>query len=238
MDNTLRNSARQRLEQREADILAAATRLFAEQGFHGTSTRKIAAAAGVSEGTLFHYFRTKNILLLAILDSFYSALIGAAREGVEHVMETRERLLFLARNHLDALMDQQAMMMRLIQVYLSIDPSYYLDDKSAPLHELNTRYLKIFDAVVREGMERGDIKADIELPVVRDTFFGGLEYGMRSLLRRKTPRDNIAHYVELMVEPIWQGLQGHSNPPPANSRLEQACLRLEAVAAQLEQNGS
>ena len=44
-----KNPTRERLEQREADILTAATELFAADGFHTTSTRKIAAAAGVSE---------------------------------------------------------------------------------------------------------------------------------------------------------------------------------------------
>ena len=75
-----KNQTRKRLEQREADILEAATTLFAADGFHATSTRKIAAAAGVSEGTVFHYFNTKNALLLAILDGFYEGLIETAGE--------------------------------------------------------------------------------------------------------------------------------------------------------------
>ena len=83
-----RNKSRTRLEQREADILQAATRLFAADGFHATSTRKIAAAAGVSEGTVFHYFSTKNALLLAILDDFYADLAAAYR----HLLEVRKHL--------------------------------------------------------------------------------------------------------------------------------------------------
>ena len=51
---------RDRLEQRESDILNAASSLFAELGFNATSTKKIATKAGVSEGTVFHYFATKN----------------------------------------------------------------------------------------------------------------------------------------------------------------------------------
>ena len=121
-----KNQTRKRLEQREADILEAATTLFAADGFHATSTRKIAAAAGVSEGTVFHYFNTKNALLLAILDGFYEGLIETAGEYVQQTMDTRERLLLLARNHLRALLENQAIMMRLRQVYLSVDVNYYL----------------------------------------------------------------------------------------------------------------
>jgi AcrR family transcriptional regulator len=52
-----------RLEQ----ILDAAARLFAERGFHRTTTKDIAQAADVAEGTLYNYFETKNDLLFAIL---------------------------------------------------------------------------------------------------------------------------------------------------------------------------
>ncbi|MDL2288189.1 TetR/AcrR family transcriptional regulator [Oscillospiraceae bacterium OttesenSCG-928-F05] len=44
-------------------ILKAALTLFNSAGFHGTSTAKIAAEAGVSNGTLFHYFSTKEALV-------------------------------------------------------------------------------------------------------------------------------------------------------------------------------
>ena len=233
-----KNRTRTRLEQREADILQAATRLFAADGFHATSTRKIAAAAGVSEGTVFHYFNTKNALLLAILDGFYEGLIDTAGDGVQQTMDTRERLLFLARNHLRALLENQAIMMRLIQVYLSVDVNYYLDYKNSHIHQLNYRYTRIFDNVIREGIERGYLDPELELSALRDLFFGGLEYGMRTLLGRKST-DRIATYVEHIVEPLWLSMQtgggggGDSGITPAE-RLEQACLRVEKAAKKLE----
>ncbi|HDY82189.1 MAG TPA: TetR/AcrR family transcriptional regulator [Halieaceae bacterium] len=240
MNKIEKNKSRTRLEQRESDIMTAATRLFADEGFHGTSTRKIAAATGVSEGTLFHYFSTKNVLLLAILDDFYGGLITSAQEGMQEVTGTQERLLFLARNHLRALMENQALMMRLIQVYLSVDVNYLKDYKNSPIHDLNYRYTRIFDNVVREGMERGDLKADLKLPAVRDLFFGGLEYGMRTLMGRKYTADRITTYVEAIVEPLWQSMQadGAAANTPATSvaqRLDKTCRRLEQIAKRLEQ---
>lgn len=49
-------------------ILDAASKLFADQGFHRTTTRQIAQAADVSEGTLYNYFDNKNDLLFSILE--------------------------------------------------------------------------------------------------------------------------------------------------------------------------
>ena len=233
-----RNKSRTRLEQREADILQAATKLFAADGFHATSTRKIAAAAGVSEGTVFHYFSTKNALLLAILDDFYADLTESAREGITEIMGTRERLLFLAENHLRMLLDKQALMMRLIQVYLSVDVNYYMNYKESHIHHLNYEYTRIFDAVIREGMERGYLDPDLELSALRDLFFGGLEYGMRTLIGRKST-DRVTTYIEQIVDPLWQSMQvsGSGDEDSAITpaqRLDQACERVEKAAKKLE----
>jgi AcrR family transcriptional regulator len=239
MGNSARNKPGARLEQRESDIREAATRLFSSDGFHATSTRKIAAAASVSEGTVFHYFSTKNALLLAILDEFYEDLTASAREGTQEIMNTRERLLFLAKNHLRVLLNNQALMIRLIQVYLSVDINYYTDYKNTHIHDLNYEYTRIFNAVIREGIERGDLNPDLELPAIRDLFFGGLEYGMRTLLG-KNNTDDIATYVQAIVDPLWDSMQTLSDRPDNTTvildrRLEQACRRLEKVAKKLEQ---
>jgi len=53
---------------RREQIVGAATRVFAEKGFHRATTREVARAAGVSEGTIYNYFEDKDALLLAILD--------------------------------------------------------------------------------------------------------------------------------------------------------------------------
>lgn len=49
-----------------ASILSAALKLFVQYGFHGTPTSRIASEAGVSNGTLFHYFKTKDELVVAL----------------------------------------------------------------------------------------------------------------------------------------------------------------------------
>lgn len=51
---------------RREEILAAALELFSEHGYTATSTKRIAAAAGVTEGLVFHYFPTKFALLLEL----------------------------------------------------------------------------------------------------------------------------------------------------------------------------
>ncbi len=53
---------------RRNHILDAAASLFAQQGYHTTTIKDIAKAAGVADGTIYNYFRNKPALLLAIFD--------------------------------------------------------------------------------------------------------------------------------------------------------------------------
>lgn len=59
----------EKAEETKAHIARVAMELFAEHGFAATSTRKIAKAAGVSEGLVFHHFRNKIGLLTGAASS-------------------------------------------------------------------------------------------------------------------------------------------------------------------------
>lgn len=53
---------------RRAQILDAATRVFAEKGFHRATIKDIARTAGIADGTIYTYFPSKTEVLLAILN--------------------------------------------------------------------------------------------------------------------------------------------------------------------------
>jgi len=59
--------------ERRAEILGAAARCFGTRGFHGTTTRDIAAAVGITEAALYRYFSGKEAIYSAILDERIAA---------------------------------------------------------------------------------------------------------------------------------------------------------------------
>jgi AcrR family transcriptional regulator len=56
------------IDARRNQILDAATTIFAKKGFHGATIRQIAQEAGIADGTIYIYFKTKTDLLIGILD--------------------------------------------------------------------------------------------------------------------------------------------------------------------------
>ena len=237
MTGSARQRSRQPLEERERVILDAAARLFASSGFHATSTRRIATAARVSEGTVFHYFGSKNELMLAILDRFYHDILNPRAAGIlDTVMGTRDRLRALAFSHVQALAADSALMMRLLQVYVGVDLEFIDRKEASPLRALNREYVSHLDRILREGMERGDLRAELELRPLRDLFFGTLEYGLRTHLYRHGT-DGLDAWIDTLLDPLWRGMaattRAATDHDQSLGRLEQAADRLERLAESL-----
>ena len=96
-----------RAARRRTEILEAAASVFAEQGFHRATTKEIAEAADIAEGTIYNYFKSKDDLLLGILD--HMANLGERREVMDQALQEdfrtflnrflTERLAVLRDNH-------------------------------------------------------------------------------------------------------------------------------------------
>jgi AcrR family transcriptional regulator len=70
MLNTSIDFKEQMIEVRRTQILIGASRVFAQKGYHRATTKEIARAAGVAEGTIYNYFGNKRELLLAMVAMF------------------------------------------------------------------------------------------------------------------------------------------------------------------------
>ena len=214
-------------------ILNSAMQLFADEGYHAVSTRKIAAKAGVSEGTLFNHFGAKQGLMRALLESIYGELKEKASEILKNELATKPRLQALALNHIRVMSRDNALFMRLIQSYMNVDISGYTNIAGSVLHEMNLSYAWVFDFAVKEGIERGEIRQDINISALRDLFFGGLEYGSRSMFLHNAFNECETRVASL-IEPLWLSMQVGQVMDQTEPRLTEACQRLEDVALRLE----
>ena len=102
-------------ESRRQQILDAARRCFSRDGFHNTTTADIVRESGVSQGTLYLYFTTKDDIILALSDdrhqaeAFVSALAKSEQDPIEG-------LAVLLELHGDSLVDQQRLDARRVGV--------------------------------------------------------------------------------------------------------------------------
>lgn len=95
-----------RQDNRRQDILDAAARLFARQGYHATSIRDIAAAAEMLPGSVYYHFASKETLLLAVYAEGVARIAAQVDAAVANKRAPRARLEAACAAHLEMLLDR------------------------------------------------------------------------------------------------------------------------------------
>ncbi|MDQ3134366.1 MAG: TetR family transcriptional regulator, partial [Acidobacteriota bacterium] len=89
-------------DKREA-ILRAATRVFARNGYFNSKVADVARVAGVADGTVYLYFKSKEEILHSIFDRNTSEAIVEGRRQLDEIADPREKLRRIAALHLERL---------------------------------------------------------------------------------------------------------------------------------------
>ena len=103
-------------------IMQAAVDLISTRSYHGTSTLhtlQIAKHAGLSQATLFKYFKTKEDLLTAILHPVVPGLFGRFFEELLALNTTEEKVHYLVHNRMAYLKKNRALMKIILQEIFS-----------------------------------------------------------------------------------------------------------------------
>lgn len=192
---------RRRKAVRRSEILAAARQVFSAKAFASASVSEIAARAGCVEGTIYTYFRNKRDLFDAVLEEFYDRLIEDIGPGFEAIDDTRERLAFLIARHLRIPIDDPGMG-RIIVREARMEEAYF----GSKLHALNRRYSRFLLRTLSDGIERGELRADLDVALARDMLFGGLSHVIWSQMDRGRAFDPQA-IAQALVQMMMQGWQ-------------------------------
>jgi AcrR family transcriptional regulator len=103
-------------------VLTAAAQVFEERGYAGGTTNRIAEAAGVSIGTLYQYFPTKEALLVALLERHVEETQRALNEWVGHMVAECHTLHSALEDYVSDMLDMHAERPRLQHILLEETP--------------------------------------------------------------------------------------------------------------------
>ncbi|HEV8600462.1 MAG TPA: helix-turn-helix domain-containing protein [Gemmatimonadales bacterium] len=180
-------------------ILHAATQLYAETGFRGTTTRQIAERAGVNEVTLFRHFGSKTALLHEAIQC-----ACARRENIglpERPSQIREELLQWAEGTWTGLWNRRAVI-RTALGELAAHPELYPRENSAAAcagRELS-RYL---ERVRATGLAAAEFDVLAATATLMGTLFAdAMTRDILPFVYRQEPAQAIEQYVELFLRAI------------------------------------
>ena len=159
----------QNKERTKREILRAALELFSRRGFFRTTTKQISEKARIAEGTLFNYFKTKEDLALY----FFEQELGGLIEWYHRQHELQEaalpeKLFAIIHHHLERISPYEEF---IGAVYLrALQPVSRLNLLSLETQELNLRYLRFIQQILKDTEEKG------EIPEIGD--FGAYAFGV------------------------------------------------------------
>lgn len=95
--------AREKDESKRSSILAAAGRLFAERGYHGTSVADMARETELPVGSIYTYFENKEAILSAVIEEGWSEFLSSMKASLEAAPGPKERISLLVNEVLPGL---------------------------------------------------------------------------------------------------------------------------------------
>ncbi|MGV2290386.1 TetR/AcrR family transcriptional regulator [Trinickia sp. YCB016] len=197
-----RQPAGPKSQQRVKDILQAGRDVFSEKGYESATTAEIAQRVGISEATVFSYFRGKRDLCARVIADWYDEIIAAFETGLPRDGGTRQQFAFIVRTHLRLMLLNGTGLCALV---LSEGRTKH-HELSDELTELQRRYTAPLMRVLAHGQEIGQVRTDVPLRLLRSMVFGPMEHVLwdATLTNRRIDIDATA---DRLIDVLWAALQ-------------------------------
>jgi len=183
---------------RRQQIVEVATRLFARQGYEGTTTRQIAEAAEVNEAIIFRHFTTKEDLYWAVIED--QCRMRAGREKLEQALGSGQNDEQIFTSIASEFLSRDATLPRLL--LFSALERYEVSQRFFKVHVAS--YYEILGDYIRRRIEDGVFR-DVDPILAARSFFGMLVYHfqVQELFGAKHLHDiELEHAVNTFVG-IW-----------------------------------
>ena len=191
------------IKKRRDQMINGAVKLFIEKGFHRTTTREIARAAGFSIGTLYEYIREKEDVLYLVCDRIYDQVKERLQKFLDTEKTTIEALRQGIANYFRVVDDMQDEVLVMYQEVKSLpkDALTYVLNKELELVEL---FAKMLTRCV-ENKELYISDSEVEL-YAHNIYVAGQMWSFRRWVLREM--FTLDEYVELQTTFLIQGAKG------------------------------
>jgi TetR/AcrR family transcriptional regulator, fatty acid metabolism regulator protein len=185
-------------------ILDAAIRVFAHQGFHATRVADIADEAEVAYGLVYHYFRSKDEVLNELFSERWSLLLAAIEEADAGEAPARDKLAAVASFIVESYRHDPELMKVIIVEVTRAANSF----GRTHLPEIRKAYDSIAK-IVAEGQAAGAFRRDIDPTFASMSFYGAIEQLLSGWIFELIPASDAEFEgaKELVVATICDGLE-------------------------------
>ena len=175
-----------RPDARPREILDAALRVFATRGYNAASLEDVAAAAGVTKGTIYYYFKNKNALLTRLAESAGQAEVARIAALVNDASgpASAQLRLVMRRGFVEPADDEDRRLLRVVYLALHADAPHLF---ARVVQRILTEGWALLTSLIERGKSTGEFRADADAETAARIFTSGLL--LQQLWRRSMDLD-------------------------------------------------
>ena len=151
-------------------IVRAAIKVFAQKGYFNSKVADIAGAAGIADGTVYLYFKSKEEILHSIFDRAMDDFISEGKREIAGIETPDGRLRRIAELHLEKLGADRDLAI-VFQIELRGSTKFMEEFSAAGFAD----YLKIIQQTIEEGQKTGVFRSDIKSVIGAKILYGALD---------------------------------------------------------------
>jgi TetR/AcrR family fatty acid metabolism transcriptional regulator len=188
-------------------ILEAAIKVFAQQGFHQATISQIAREAGVADGTIYLYFKNKEDILVNFFGYKTKEVFGRFREEVAKADNARDKLRLLIKRHLEEFQRDRNM-----AVLYQTETRRFSRMCEEQIREMSKMYLDLVSEIVESGQDEGLMRKDLYMGLVKRFIIGAIDEVINTWLHSGGSYDLVS-----MADPLVDlFIRGVGNPEVVN----------------------
>jgi TetR/AcrR family fatty acid metabolism transcriptional regulator len=183
-------------------ILEAAVKVFARQGFHQSTVAEIAKEAGVADGTIYLYFKNKDDILVQFFSFRTKQVFESFREEVGRAQTSVDKLRNLVRRHLAEFQrDRDGAVVYQVETHQNSRLA------EAQIKEMSQMYRDLISEIVEQGQQEGTIRRDLYVGLVKRFIIGAVDEVINTWLHANEEYDLVS-MADPLVELFIKGI-GH-----------------------------
>ncbi|MBI3635729.1 MAG: TetR/AcrR family transcriptional regulator [Candidatus Rokubacteria bacterium] len=151
-------------------IIDAAVRVFARNGYYNSRVSDIAREAGIASGTIYLYFKTKDEILVTLFREKMASFVAFLRREIASESDAIAKLRRLVTLHFRVL-EADPDLAEVVQVELRQGQKFF---RGASAHEVSA-YFALIGSILEEGIAAGQIRRDVPVKIATKMLFGAMD---------------------------------------------------------------
>lgn len=204
------------VSEKEKKILEAAITVFSEKGFSAATTNEIARNAGIAEGTIFRYFKTKKDILRGIMIQTINIMGGKlVIQPLEKILLTSDKV-DIRQIIKDVIYDRIKLLDTIFPMARIVltEALYHDDIREAIFENIIIKSLEMFKTFHSHMTEKGLLRDDVEPEAIFRSVLGNIFIliAQKKLFGDKFRMDDFDAEIDRMVDVLLYGISNSQSP--------------------------